>query len=345
MTSSTPSTPFPTARLDELPQLDPTHIAPPLLTTDADQHDVGAAHGRVLPLIGQWRPYILDINASALTGLGVRVYADTAEDAVAAMLGGKVAAAIAELQASLADLGPDPAPETALTADDLLLIGDDDAVEADVATVPELDEETKASYALFQAQRDRVEVAQMQVAALLADHATGVRLRMQRQVNAGAVDSGQWGRLDEQEREELMACAADGEQGRRPFGIPEEVPFVDDEDQESEQLVVRGEWRSDVPLVCVRTDYLPFTGAPAPLSVVTGYSADGSPFWAPGEPNLTWLDPSNPADYLTSLAEVGLVEIMERPVDHAMELMRPWLAEKRRRDLEQARAAAAGSEQ
>ena len=49
--------------------------------------------------------------------------------------------------------------------------------------------------------------------------------------------------------------------------------------------------------------------------------------------------------YFLTFDGVCRLEIMERPVDHAMELMRPWLAEKRRRDLAQARAAAAGSGQ
>ncbi|MFL0579480.1 hypothetical protein [Dietzia sp. 179-F 9C3 NHS] len=335
-------TPISATTMAELPFLDPDQAAPPLVTQDAHESDIGAAHGRVLPMIGQWRPYLVDVNAAALSDNRTRIYADSADDAVAVLVGGEAPAAIAELHAAIDGLGLDPAPEGSLSADELMLVGDDDDLEDDLATVAELDPEQQAAYDEYQAQRARLETAQVRVAALLADHATGMRLLLQRQINASAVDDGRWAELDGDERDELTACATDGAAGRRPFGIPEMVPFFDEDGRESDELVARGEWRADVPLVCVRTDYLPFTGAVAPLSVVTGRGADGSEFWVPGEPNLIWLDPSNPADYLESLAAAGLVEVTERPVDHSVELMRPWLKEKRRRDLERARQVGQG---
>ena len=333
-------TPITAITADQLDTLDPNLLTPPLVTSDGHHDEIGAAHGRVLPMIGRWRPYVVDVNATKLAGKGTRIYADTADDAVAMLVGGDAPAAIAELRAARDDLGVDPAPEPPPTRDELLLIGADDADDEALAFVEELDPQTQQAYDEYRARRDRLEAAQMRVAALLTDHATGVRIRLQQQLNAAAVDDGRWERLDEDERDELTACAATGEQGRRPFGIPEMVPFFDEDGEEAGE-VARGEWRADVPLVCLRTDYLPFTGTASPLSVVTGTAPTGAEFWVPGDPNLVWLNPADPADYLQSLADAGLVELTERPVDHAVELMRPWLREKQQRDLERAQAAAA----
>lgn len=333
-------TPITATTMDNLASLDPNLLAPPLVTSDGDHDEVGAAHGRVLPMVGRWRPYVVDVNATHLTGDGTRVYADAADDAVAVLVGGDAPAAIAELHAARDGLGPDPAPEPTLTRDELILVGADDADDDALAAVDELDPETQQAYDEYRAQRERLEVAQMRVAALLTDHATGVRVQLQQQLNTAAVDDGRWARLDEDERDELTACAATGEQGRRPFGIPEMVPFFDEDGEEAGE-VARGEWRADVQLACLRTDYLPFTGTVAPLSVVAETGPGGSQFWAPGDPNLVWLNPANPAEYLQSLDSAGLVEVTERPVDHAVELMRPWLNEKRRRDLERAKAEGA----
>ncbi|PZT91599.1 MAG: hypothetical protein DI630_29315 [Gordonia sp. (in: high G+C Gram-positive bacteria)] len=334
-------TPITATTLDQLELLDPNLPAPPLVTNDGHHDEIGAAHGRTLPMIGKWRPYVVDVNAAKLTGKGSRIYADTSDDAVAMLVGGDAPAAIAELRAALDGLGVDPAPEAPPAPADLAMIGDDDAYDDALAGVDELDPEAQQAYDEYRAQRERLETAQMQVAAVLTNHATGVRVQLQRQLNTEAVDDGRWALLDEDEREELTACAATGEQGRRPFGIPEMVPFFNEDGEESGE-VAQGEWRADVQMVCLRTDYLPFTGTVSPLSVVAGTAPDGSKFWVPGDPNLVWLDPANPADYLQSLADAGLVEVTERPVDHAVELMRPWLNEKRQRDLERAKAAAAG---
>lgn len=343
--ATTPVAPITATTMDELPLIDPDQSAPPLVAQDGHHSDVGAAHGRVLPMVGQWRPYLLDVDATSITKGHTRIYADTADDAVAVLVGGEAATAIAELHAAMDELGVDPAPESALSAQDLLLVGDSEEASEELAAVEELVPETQRDYDAFAARRQRLEDAQMRVAALLTDHATGMRLQLQRTLNAAAVDNSQWERLDADEQDELTACATDGAQGRRPFGIPEEAPFFHEDGTEAAEPIIRGEWRADVPLVCLRTDYLPFTGTVSPLSVVTSRTEDGLEFWAPGEPNLVWLDPSNPADYLESLREAGLVEITERPVDHAVEVMRPWLKEKRRRDLEQARAAAKQGEQ
>ncbi|WP_418345852.1 hypothetical protein [Rhodococcus pyridinivorans] len=43
-------------------RLDPAQIAPPIVVTDGEHTEIGAAHGRVLPLIGHRRPYIYDVS-------------------------------------------------------------------------------------------------------------------------------------------------------------------------------------------------------------------------------------------------------------------------------------------
>ena len=118
-------TPITAITADQLDTLDPNLLTPPLVTSDGHHDEIGAAHGRVLPMIGRWRPYVVDVNATKLAGKGTRIYADTADDAVAMLVGGDAPAAIAELRAARDDLGVDPAPEPPPTRDELLLIGAD----------------------------------------------------------------------------------------------------------------------------------------------------------------------------------------------------------------------------
>lgn len=89
----------PTARLpitvEEAASLDPGQVAPPIVTVDGEHTTVGAAHGRVLPLIGNRRPYIYDVSLPNKR----RIYADTPEDVVAAMIGGEYPQILAQLRA------------------------------------------------------------------------------------------------------------------------------------------------------------------------------------------------------------------------------------------------------
>ena len=89
----------PTARLpitaEEAAALDPTQIAPPILVIDGEHITIGAAHGRVLPLIGNRRPYVYDVSLPDRR----RVYADTPEDAIAVIIGGEYAELLANLRA------------------------------------------------------------------------------------------------------------------------------------------------------------------------------------------------------------------------------------------------------
>lgn len=60
------------------------------------------------------------------------------------------------------------------------------------------------------------------------------------------------------------------------------------------------EWNSHVPLVLVDTFYQPFGTLPVPMS---------APVETGEFDNLMWLRPSDPYDFLTSLAELGLISL------------------------------------
>lgn len=80
--------------------LDPHNVAPPIIVTDGERTEIGAAHGRVLPLVGNKRPYIYDVSLPARR----RIYADTPEDVIAEIIGGDYAALQAHLR-GLEDVG------------------------------------------------------------------------------------------------------------------------------------------------------------------------------------------------------------------------------------------------
>lgn len=81
--------------IEEATLLDPAKIAPPIVVTDGEHTTIGAAHGRVLPLIGNRRPYVYDISLPDRR----RIYADTPEDAIAVLIGGDYAEHLAALRA------------------------------------------------------------------------------------------------------------------------------------------------------------------------------------------------------------------------------------------------------
>lgn len=92
MTDSTVRRPI---SIEDATQLDPSEIAPPIVVTDGEHTEIGAAHGRVLPLIGNRRPYIYDVSLPDRR----RIYADTPEDVIAVLLGGDYPEKLAELRA------------------------------------------------------------------------------------------------------------------------------------------------------------------------------------------------------------------------------------------------------
>lgn len=94
--------------IEDATRLDPAQIAPPIVVTDGEHTEIGAAHGRVLPLIGHRRPYIYDVSLPDKR----RVYADTPEDAIAVIIGGDYAeklAALRDLESSIDDTAIDEA--------------------------------------------------------------------------------------------------------------------------------------------------------------------------------------------------------------------------------------------
>lgn len=61
-------------------------------------------------------------------------------------------------------------------------------------------------------------------------------------------------------------------------------------------------WSSDVPLVVVETAYQPWADVPRPASAISD-TADA--------PNLLWVRPVEPEDFLRSLHEIGYIRLME----------------------------------
>jgi hypothetical protein len=92
--------------VEEAAARDARQIAPPVVVLDGDRTEVGAAHGRVLPLIGNKRPFTYDISLPDRS----RVYADTPEDAIAVIIGGDYAELLAQLR-DLEDSGDKDASE------------------------------------------------------------------------------------------------------------------------------------------------------------------------------------------------------------------------------------------
>lgn len=307
---------------------------PPIVTNDGNIPHVG--HGRTLPLVDRWRPHYLDVSADAITDNHMRVYADSAEDVVRAIIAADnpeaaehYSSLAAELENKLLDPPVNPVAEIGLPEDEIDLLLDEDA---DRTGIDELDDETQAAYEKYRAQVRDIESLQLAISDLLTGHADAFRVRAQQQVNAEAKESGLWSELSDSEREELEACADAGDAGRVPFGTPQpyEVTGIDGTTVES----TRGVWTANVQLVCVRGDYAPYTPVPAPFSDATITGPDGELVAAPGEPNLSWIEVNTSEEYLDSLDRLGFVTIERHPFDAALPIMADVLAEKRDKDRE-----------
>jgi len=311
---------------DEVVLLDPELTASPTITHDADQGHVGAAHGRVIPLVGLYRPYIYDLAADKITDDNLRIYADTADDAIAVLVGGPLPQVLADLTAATEALPTNPAEGDLLDETSLLLLGED----ADEVAAPLTEDEFQAHGRYLQA-LDRHDDLRIQVAGLIAGHADMVRCTAQAEINAAARQDGRWDRLTDDERQHLEMAADAGPDGRFPTGLPQMVPFFNDDGEES-GTVMRGVWDAEVPLVCNRGNYFPWNEVLPPESMVAAEDDEGETYIVPGEPNLVWLDIDSPQVYLDSLVAAGVVNLTTRPVDHPLEFMRPFLREKRERD-------------
>lgn len=291
----------------------PTQPAPPLLTDDGHTQAVGEAHGRVLPLIGGVRPYLYDV---AFDGTR-RVYADTINEVMGIVLGGRyaeLAAQLIELDATLPPAPPAPY-EAAVDEIDALLIGDGPTADPAV---------TEADLAAFDAYGSAVEARNRvlyEMALIRRQHADLTRVALQAQINADARDSGGWDQLSERETAELTA-AADLE-GTAPAGIIEEVPIVTNIDGAvSVTNVERGVWMADTRLVVNTGDYTPWTSIPFPHSGLIRLDDDGEECEVPTRSNLVILDIDTDEDYLQSLADTGVIKLRVWPDEQPDEVFR-----------------------
>lgn len=67
--------------------------------------------------------------------------------------------------------------------------------------------------------------------------------------------------------------------------------------------VVVDEWSSPVPLVLVDVHYAPYTDIPAPMSTVADVA---------DPPNIVWLRPTDPVEFLLSLDRTGYITLNEQ---------------------------------
>lgn len=201
--------------------------APPVVVAnDPSADDVGAEHGRVLPLVGAVRPYVYDVS---FAGGRRRVYADDPLDVIAVMLGEPYQNAAQQYRTAVAGL-----------------------VEQELELTPE----RSAS------DPQRTE-ALSEMLLLRHVHADGLRVQLQQQINERARRDGLWAQLDEEERGELER-AADPDGGGYPVGVLYDTNVVDDEGQDG--MAQRGYWSSTVRLVINTGDYVPYTDVVEPES-------------------------------------------------------------------------------
>lgn len=336
--SSNPAPSHEPIAMDDVVLLDPENVAPPTVSHDAHIAHVGSAHGRVIPLVGLYRPYIYDLGTDKITDNHLRIYADTADDAIGVLAGGHLPAVLADLADAVEALPSNPAEIVTPDQDTLILLGDDADPE-----VPELTEEQREQHAHYLEGMDRIDDLRVQVAGLIAGHADSVRCTAQAAINEEARLDGRWERLAEQERQHLVWAADASDEGLFPTGLPEEMPLFDEANEES-GVAIRGVWSADVPLVCNRGNYFPWNEVLPPESTVEVIDEEGDVYIKPGEPNLVWLEIASPQNYLDSLDAAGVVDLSIRPVDHPLDFMRPFLREKRQRDRAQLQELAANAD-
>jgi hypothetical protein len=294
---------------DEAAAWNPSQPAPPLLTDDGHTQAVGEAHGRILPLIGGVRPYLYDV---AFDGTR-RVYADTINEAMALVLGGRyrdLAAQLIELDATLPPAPPAPY-EGAVDEIDALLMGD-----GPTASPPA----TADDLAAFDTYRSAVEARNRvlyEMALIRRQHADLTRVTLQAKINADARASGGWDQLSEKETAELTAAADPA--GTSPAGIIEEVPIVTNGGGSN---IERGVWMADTRLVVNTGDYTPWTSIPFPHSGLIRPDDDGQECEVPTRSNLVILDIDTDEDYLQSLADTGVVKLRVWPDEQPDEVFR-----------------------
>ncbi|WP_420879078.1 hypothetical protein [Rhodococcus sp. (in: high G+C Gram-positive bacteria)] len=293
---------------------DPNMPCGPLVIDDGHVHAVGEAHGRLLPMVGQLRPFLYDVAFE-----GRRVYADRVEDVLAVMLGERYAELVAAMD--VLDASPIPAPEDEDVEpfDDVLAAVDETgADDIDVAAT----DADLAAFAAHMHYSDEVARNQYEMALIRRQHADTMRVRLQARINDEARADGTWQLLTDQQQE-LLASAAD-ENGLSPAGVIEEVPvLVDGVDGTITQTTVeRGVWTADTRLVVNTGDYAPWEPIPFPESALIRLNEHDVEVEVPTRSNLIVLRIDTPDDYIESLSEAGIVRLSVTPAEQPDDFFR-----------------------
>ncbi|WP_137726330.1 hypothetical protein [Prescottella subtropica] len=286
----------------------------PLVVDDGHVHAVGESHGRLLPMVGQLRPFLYDVAFD-----GKRVYADRVEDVLAMMLGERYAELVAAVD--VLDANPVPAPD-----DDDIEPFDDVVAAADETGADNIDvAATDADLAAFAAHMhysDEIARNQYEMALIRRQHADGIRVRLQAGINDTARTDGTWQILTD-EQQQLLVSAGD-DNGMSPAGVIEEVPvLVDGVDGTLTQTTVeRGVWTADTRLVVNTGDYAPWEPIPFPESALIRLNEHDEEVEVPTRSNLVVLRIDTPDDYIESLSEAGIVRLSVTPAEQPDDFFR-----------------------
>ena len=291
--------PFRVISAEEAMGTDPTRCAPPLRSSDARDTGVGAAHGRVIPLVGNTRPYLFDVT---VVGTTTRIYADRLTDVLCLLIGEEYTALVDQIDsADVTDhILPPPGPA----------LGDMLPTELAVAATPPPADD---SVAADPAERQRLMNLLYDLARVRCAHARNLRIELQRTINDAAVADGTWAELTAEEQEELSLSATS--KGVFPIGIPVVVPYttVDDNGTLVTAEMVRPEWRAATRLVLNTGDYAPWTQAPWIRAVRTTRAPDGTEIEYETRENTVELVIDTEEEYVQSLVGAGVLTLHERP--------------------------------
>lgn len=297
-----PDQPIPTITVDDARNHDPRRNAPPVITSDGHVQAVGEAHGRIAPLVGNYRPYIYDVALDD----GRRIYADTVDDVLAVMLGAHYGAVTQALWQADADAPAAPEESTSHVASDL-------DWETPIDTEETAGSDDLAAFEAHMAATQKITRYHVELAGIRYQHADRARVSLQQKVNAEARASGAWDQLTAEQRTQL-ATAADTE-GKAPAGVLTERPTMteDDDGFPHADTITRGVWFADVPLVVNTGDYAPWTDLPFPESALIRTDPSGEQIEMGTHQNLVILRVDTPDDYLSSLADAGVITLAVSP--------------------------------
>lgn len=283
----------------EANEVNPAHCCPPVCTDDAAITIIGKRHGgRVLPLVGNTRPFIYDVT---VVGTDQRIYADRITDLLCVLIGDEYAALTEQIDNLDVTEHPLPAPGPGLG----------DLLPTDLAAAMPYDTDDSDDTTDF-TRRQQVMDLLYDLALLRSQHANLIRLELQSAINTAAVDDGTWETLSANEREELTLSASPD--GGFPLGIPAEVPIVDFADDEVRPAtMIRPEWRASTPLVINTGNYAPWTVAPYISAIRLVEQPDGSLIEYATRENMPELVIDSETEYVQSLVTVGVLTLEERP--------------------------------